>query len=151
MVTQVGTSSVDGVITAANAKGVKLNNGDQWLNVSKFGDPVVIPPTGTQVRVGLDKSGFIRSIVPMNGGFQQSSPQYQQPPAQQYQQQPQYAPQQGGYEPEPPQNPAPSRDQQIARMNALTNAVACLASGGQVAEVGAVFDLAGEFEAWVLR
>lgn len=30
-------------------------------------------------------------------------------------------------------------------------AVACLSSGGQFAEVGAVFELAAEFEAWVLR
>ena len=146
MVTQEGATTVEGVITAANAKGIKLNNGDQWLNISKFGDPVIIPATGTQVRVGLDRSGFIRSILPGGGGYQQRPPQ-QYTPKQSYDSQPQ----QGGYEPEPQQNAAPSRDQQIARMNALTNAVACLASGGQVAEVGAVFELAGEFEQWVLR
>jgi len=52
---------VAGVVTCSNAKGFQLEGHDGWLNLSKFAAGVAAPERGAHVRVGLDKSGFVRT------------------------------------------------------------------------------------------
>lgn len=68
---------VDGVISSANDKGLKLNGEESWRNLSKFQSPAtLIPVKGTSVHIGLDKGGFIRTIERASGEqIQQQAPQ----------------------------------------------------------------------------
>lgn len=61
------TTTITGIVAASNDRGkggVKLQGEDEWRNVSKFSDGVVIPAKGTSVILTLDSSGYIRSIGP---------------------------------------------------------------------------------------
>jgi hypothetical protein len=64
--------TVTGTIRSVNERGLKLEGGDAWLNVSKYAVGVVLPERGTTVSLTLDKAGFIRSCevleaLPMAG------------------------------------------------------------------------------------
>lgn len=51
-----------GVIGERNETGLRWEDSQAWVNVSKYAQGVVIPPSGTKVRVGLDKAGYIRTL-----------------------------------------------------------------------------------------
>jgi hypothetical protein len=50
---------IEGVIEAANPKGIKIN-GD-WFNVSQF-RPVALPEVGVVVRLEVQPKGFIKAL-----------------------------------------------------------------------------------------
>jgi hypothetical protein len=54
-------TTVEGVVEATNERGLKLDGGSGWLNVSKF-RPLELPPVGTAVRVAVDAKGFLTSV-----------------------------------------------------------------------------------------
>ncbi|MHB8577847.1 MAG: hypothetical protein ACYDCQ_21250, partial [Dehalococcoidia bacterium] len=63
MTTPQIVDSVEGTVGRCNDKGFTLNGREGWLNVSRYADPPpLLPAEGAQVRVGLDKSGFVRSV-----------------------------------------------------------------------------------------
>jgi hypothetical protein len=51
-----------GTVSRANDTGFQLAARDGWLNISKYGDGVEVPPVGALVAVELDKSGFVRRV-----------------------------------------------------------------------------------------
>lgn len=56
-------TELPGIVACANERGLKLQGAEQWLNVSRYAEGVVIPPVGSSVLLGLDKAGFIREIA----------------------------------------------------------------------------------------
>ena len=118
---------VAGVVTCSNAKGSQLEGRDGWLNLSKFAVGVAGPERGARVRVGLDKSGFVRTVetsAPIGECVVNESVTT---------------------------GTRPDREVCITRMACLNTATALLSSGGQPMELGAVIELAGTLEAWVTR
>ncbi len=118
---------VAGVVTCSNAKGFQLEGRDGWLNISKFAAGVAAPERGARVRVGLDKSGFVRTVetvspIGENVGNESATT-----------------------------GTRPDRQTAITRMACLNTATALLSCGGQPMELGAVIELAGTLEAWVTR
>jgi len=53
---------VEGIVQSANERGVHLQGEQDWRNYSKFGDRPLPPSRGVRVRLGLDSSGFVRSL-----------------------------------------------------------------------------------------
>jgi len=51
------------VVTRTNGTGFQVAGRDGWLNLSKFAS-VALPAVGQRVRIGLDKSGYVREIAP---------------------------------------------------------------------------------------
>lgn len=131
MVSNPITETVDGTVGRVNDNGFTLTGRDGWANLSKYADPrPVLPNSGERVRVGFDKSGFVRAVTVVAT--------------------PDAAPV-ATTRAETTENGLPAKERRIIRMNALGHATAMLASGGQTAEPGAVFALAAELEAWVSR
>lgn len=58
---------VTGRVAFVNDKGIKLDDQQNWLNVSKFAHGVVLPERGQIVRCTLDKAGFLRSVEAADG------------------------------------------------------------------------------------
>jgi hypothetical protein len=56
-------TEISGEVKAANAKGVLLIGRGEWANWSKWAEQVVTPQPGERVTLGLDKGGYIRSIL----------------------------------------------------------------------------------------
>jgi hypothetical protein len=54
------TESVEGVVEATNAKGLKIAG--QWVNVSQFRPIEKMPETGALVRLEVDAKGYIREV-----------------------------------------------------------------------------------------
>jgi hypothetical protein len=56
------SSQFTGRVVSVNPKGLKLDGHDDWFNVSRFAEGVVLPERGETVTVTLDKSGFLRAV-----------------------------------------------------------------------------------------
>ena len=55
---------VEGVVTASNARGVKLAGRDEYVNFSKYASPPIAPPRrGQHVTLGLDADGYVCDLV----------------------------------------------------------------------------------------
>jgi hypothetical protein len=59
--------TLTGRVVCVNDNGLKFEGAGAWTNVSKYAVGVVLPQKGETVTVTLDKSGFIRSVAPVNG------------------------------------------------------------------------------------
>ena len=127
-------TTVSGVVTAVNPKGVKLAGESDWLNFSKFATDLVIPERGEAVLLLLDKSGFIRSVQPAVGPARSSGTAS-----------PQNAPR-GQYGPAG----ASAKDRTITRLAVLKAAAEYAASKPQSSS-GDVLKIAASWERWVLR
>lgn len=121
-------TEIAGTIACANDHGVKLVGGDAWVNVSRFAENVIIPPMGTRVTLGLDKTGRIREI-----SSAAAAPVATQQPVQ-----------------DAPQTAPVDRETRITRSASISAAIAALSSSGPV-DVAEMFVLAGQIEAWVCR
>ena len=118
---------VAGVVACSNAKGFQLEGRDGWLNISKFAASVAAPERGARVRVGLDKSGFVRSVEPMTTAVV-NTPGAAVSTAME----------------------APDKETRIGRMAVLNSAIALLSSGGRsISDVEAVLGTAAQLEQWV--
>jgi hypothetical protein len=61
------TQTVAGTIAAANERGVRLLGEQEWRNWSRWADkPAEAPAPGQRVRLGLDASGYIRELHPLD-------------------------------------------------------------------------------------
>jgi hypothetical protein len=57
------TEHVEGMVGAANEKGVKLTSESEWRNFSRYtSEPIAPPRRSARVRLGLDGSGFVREL-----------------------------------------------------------------------------------------
>jgi hypothetical protein len=56
------SSQFTGRVVSVNPKGLKLEGHDDWCNVSRFAEGVVLPERGETVTVTVDKSGFLRAV-----------------------------------------------------------------------------------------
>jgi len=117
-----------GVVTCSNVKGFQLEGHDGWLNISKFAAGVAAPERGAHVRVGLDKSGFVRTaetVSPIGEYVVNESAT---------------------------SGTRPDRETAITRMAAINSAIALLSSGGRaIGDVASVLETAARFEQWVCR
>lgn len=114
-------SQITARVASVNDKGIKPEGSDDWLNYSKWSDPITPPQRGELVAITLDKSGFIRRVEAVE-------------------RQPEQAP-----------AAAPStKDQTITRLAVLRSAVQ-LAQGRTDLSSADVLKVAERFEAWVLR
>jgi hypothetical protein len=53
---------IEGTVESANERGLRLDGESDWRNFSKYGDRIAPPARGTNVRLGLDASGFVREL-----------------------------------------------------------------------------------------
>jgi hypothetical protein len=114
----------EGIVTHANANGIRLNGAPEWLNVSRF-HPVGLPPVGAHVAVDVQGDGWLAAVTVLDGQDAHSGPQRAVA--------------------------APgSRDAMIARQVALKAAVA-YCSAREAAKAGDILPLAASFEAWLTR
>ena len=67
--TGTSTDQLVGIVASVNPKGVRLEGRDDWCNISKWAQDVMLPERGTRVAVTLDKSGFVRAIESANGAL----------------------------------------------------------------------------------
>lgn len=119
---------VAGVVACSNAKGFQLEGRDGWLNISKFAAGVAAPERGARVRVGLDKSGFVRTVETVS-------------PTGEY----------SGNE-SVTTDTRPDRETAITRMACLNTATAILSSGGRaIGSATEVLEVAAQLEQWVTR
>ena len=58
------SSTFTGRVVHVNAKGLKLEGHDAWMNLSRFAAGVVMPERGAVVTVSVDGKGFLRACVP---------------------------------------------------------------------------------------
>lgn len=132
-----GAEVIEGRVEQVGSYGFVLAGREGWVSLSKFATPrPTLPQVGQSVRVGLDKSGYARTITPVGASAMQPTGQPGEPlpfaaPAQP----------QSGFD----------RDTRIMRQAVLNTATAILASGGQVVELGAVIEFAEALEQWVTR
>lgn len=57
------TTTVTGMVTSANERGVRLDGAETWHNLSKYGtDGVVMPAKGAYVTLTLDAKGFVKRV-----------------------------------------------------------------------------------------
>lgn len=61
------STTFTGRVRSVNPKGLKLEDHEDWLNVSKFATDVVMPERGETVTVVVDGKGFVRAIQPHDG------------------------------------------------------------------------------------
>jgi len=123
------SSTFTGRVAHVNAKGLKLEGHESWMNVSRFAVGVVIPEKGAAVTVTLDKGGFIRAVAPADGA---------EPPT------PAPLPVAGG-------SSGPSdKDRTITRL-AVLKAAAEFAASRSALKSGEVLKIAESWERWVLR
>ena len=69
------SSTFTGVVASVNAKGLRLDGHESWLNVSKFAPDVVLPERGQTVTVAVDSKGFLRSCELVSGPY--GAPEHQ--------------------------------------------------------------------------
>jgi len=121
-----GLEYVEGTVVSSNPRGVKLDGTDDYLNFSKFtADPIVPPARGTNVRLGLDASGFVREVQVLNGSTTVAA-----------------------------LAPSGNRDREIRRMAAMKTAAQLVAAFAQCREdvkVEHVFPLADRVLEWLER
>src|SRR5205085_9056410 len=115
--------TITGRVTSVNPKGLKLDDGAEWLNFSKFATDLVPPQLGQAVTLTLDQQGFVRGVAVT--GASQGAPTGRQ--ASQAQ-----------------------REATITRLAALKAAAEFAASRPQL-KSGDVLRIAGSWERWVLR
>jgi hypothetical protein len=118
-----------GRVVAVNERGLKFEGCETWANVSKFAVGVVLPSRGDTVSVTFDRSGFIRSITPVEGTMQ------------------------NGTAPKPglaPNSVAMTRDRTITRL-AVLKAAAEFAAGRADLKSGDVLKVADTWVSWVER
>ena len=115
--------TIPATIARVNGQGFQTREDPgKWFNLSKYATPPpTIPPAGTEVRIALDGSGYVRAIETVGT-----------PPA--------TAP--------ADRHGAPTKDAAIIRMNALKCAAQLL---GPEAETDRVLALAAKLEAWITR
>lgn len=108
-------------------------DGRDWLNISKYANAAdaPMPAMGEQVKVTLDKAGFVRKVEQIAPAAQVEALQPEQQPA--------MVPTIDG------------RDIRITRLAVLNTATAILSSGSRAAEPQEVMSLAEWLENWVLR
>lgn len=124
MVATLITDTIDGSVARSNDKGFLLAGREGWLNRSKYADPAPLTPTeGQQVRVGLDRAGFVRTVEVLG-----DAPARTGEPA-----------------------GSPDCDTRIAREAVLNTAVALLGSGGRSVTLADVLSVAAQLEGWVTR
>lgn len=143
---------ITGIVACVNPRGLKLEGEQGWRNVSQFATIPVMPEPGQLVTLGMDRAGFVRSWTPTSG----PAPEWAKAPvvdnASLADALDKSADMLNSERPLPP-----SRDTQIARMNALAHAVALYphllyATPDDAEQVAyAVEELAGRFESWILR
>ena len=63
--------TLEGSVEARNAHGIRING--EWLNRSKFGQPVDLPDVGAVVRAEVDGKGYLKSIDILDGSSSRSS------------------------------------------------------------------------------
>ena len=69
------TAHVEGTVESANERGVRLDGESDWRNFSKWtAEPITPPRRGSNVRLALDASGFVRLIEILDAAPQTSSP-----------------------------------------------------------------------------
>ncbi|MPZ14361.1 MAG: hypothetical protein GEU73_08040 [Chloroflexi bacterium] len=121
-------TTITGVVARVNENGVKLAGADGWLTISRYADPKpALPQIGDAVTIGLDKSGFARTIGVDGAQVQQQN---------------------GATGPTGPIGP--TRDTAITRLACLKSAVHFLAERSE-AKSEHVLLLAERFEGWVTR
>jgi hypothetical protein len=128
MVAMAATTEIEGTVERVGNYGFTLTGREGWVSLSKFANPKpALPEEGQRVRVGLDKGGYARSVVVIDGAPVLAT------------------------RAETVARGGPSKDVMIARMNSLTNAVTLLSSGGRVVALADVLGVASTFESWVKR
>ncbi len=118
---------VEGVVGRCNERGFTLRGREGWLNVSRYANPAPpIPGEGATVRVGIDSSGYVRTVELLAPAPAEES---------------------AGATPAA----GPGRETSVTRMACLNTATAILSSGGRAADLEEVLALAERLERWVLR
>src|SRR4051812_1361980 len=56
------TTRLEGIVTHANPKGIRLDGAPEWLNVSRF-RPVELPPVGARVAVDVQADGWLVGVT----------------------------------------------------------------------------------------
>lgn len=123
VVTTLITEAFEGSVTRSNEK-LAAGCREGWLNVSRYADPMPPTPTnGQRVRVGLDKAGFVRTIMVLGDAHA------------------------------PTTSPAatPDRDTRIVRETVLNTAVALPGRGGRSVTLAEVLTAAAQLEVWMTR
>lgn len=119
---------VEVVAAKINGNGFQATDGT-WYNVSKFAkaSEAPLPAPGQRVRCVLDKSGYVRKIVPAEAPASVAPADNAPTPA--------------------------SRDVQIIRMNALSHAVAIVTynAGAEKVRLADVLACAEQLETWIGR
>ena len=59
------TGQVEGIVASVNERGVRLEGESEWRNFSQYGERPDLPSRGQRVRLGLDGSGFVRALEPL--------------------------------------------------------------------------------------
>lgn len=124
------TSEVTGIVRCANERGIKLDGAENWLNLSRWATVDSLPARGETVSVIVDGAGFLRDwqlVFPTTLQAAQSAPTAAIAA---------------------PDKERPNKDQQIARMHAITSALALAPIGS---DPEAVCEIAAVFEAWTMR
>ena len=66
------TETIEGQVVSENAKGIRLDSSEAWVNYSRFAD-VPHPTKGQRVRVEVGGDGFIRKLVILGGAVDSTS------------------------------------------------------------------------------
>lgn len=132
---------VAGVVTCSNPKGFQVAGRDGWLNISRFAVGIEAPAKGTQVAAGLDRAGFVRTITT-------DTPAEIAPAA--ATKTPDHSTIVDSSTGSAHTSGNPTKDQQIARMNALGHAISILQASPAYTVEG-VLTVAEILESWVLR
>lgn len=131
------TTTIRATIARVNGHGFQTREDPgKWWNVSKYASPApAIPPTGADVLLTIDASGFVRAIELAGSPAPTPAPlpQPAAPPA--------LAERHGS---------PPDRETVIVRLACLKAAARYLNRDGD-ADSDAVTSLAGRWEAWTLR
>jgi len=127
--TSVPEATAVGTVACVNERGIKFAGAENWSNLSKWAEGVVLPRKGDTVSVTFDKQGFIRAIVPVssaNGSEAASAvPGTQNAPSSQ-------------------------KDRTITRL-AVLKAAAEFGAARPELKSGEVLKIAASWERWVLR
>jgi hypothetical protein len=57
------STELTGRVVKANERGFKIAGRTEWLNLSKFSSAAV-PEVGQVMRIGLDRSNYVREVAP---------------------------------------------------------------------------------------
>lgn len=119
---------IEGTVSKINGHGFRINEREDWLNISKYAkaEEAPMPTVGARVSITLDGSGFVRKVEELH-----TAP-----------------------EPQPTGTTTPgpdAKDVRITRLAVLNTATAILSSGNRATDAKSVVELATRLEAWVLR